>query len=62
MGLNGSGSGIAVHCGVSHGCVLDPLWLWLWHRLAAAALIQSLAWEFPYAVGVGLNKKEYSIF
>ena len=27
-----------------------PVLLWLWHRLAAAALIQFLAWEPPYAV------------
>ena len=28
----------------------DPvlLWLWLWHGLATAALIRSLAWEVPY--------------
>ena len=34
--------------------------LWLWRRLAAAALIQPLAWEFPYAVDAALknNKKE----
>ena len=25
--------------------------LWLWHRPAAAARIQSLAWELPYAMG-----------
>ena len=29
--------------------------LWLWYRLAAAAPIQSLAWEFPYAVGVAVE-------
>ena len=36
-------------CGVGcrHGS--DPVWLWLWHRPAATALIQSLAWEPPYA-------------
>ena len=28
----------------------DPTLLWLWHRLAAVALIWSLAWEFLYAV------------
>ena len=31
--------------------VKDPALLWLWGRLAAAALIQPLAWELPYAVG-----------
>ena len=39
-------------CGVGcrHGS--DPVLLWLWRRLAAAALIQLLAWELPYGVGV----------
>ena len=32
--------------------------LWLWRRLTAAALIQPLAWELPYAAGVALKKKE----
>ena len=32
--------------------------LWLWRRLAAAALIQRLAWEPPYAAGVALKKKK----
>ena len=31
--------------GVGHRCILDPMWLWLWHRPATAALIQPLAWE-----------------
>ena len=30
--------------------------LWLWHRPAAAALIQPIAWELPYASGVALKK------
>ena len=47
----GWGSGVAVSCGVGCRCGLDSVWLWLWGRLAAVALIQSLAWEFPYAVG-----------
>ena len=33
------------------------MWLWLWPRLAAAALIQALAWELPYAAGVTLKKE-----
>ena len=37
--------------------VKDPMLLWLWYRLAAAALIQPLAWELPYAAGVALKKK-----
>ena len=35
---------------------LDPVWLWLWCRPAAAALIHSLAWEFPYAMGAALKR------
>ena len=31
--------------------------LWLWYRLAAAALIQPLAWELPHALGVALKSK-----
>ena len=29
---------------------------WLWHRPAAAALIQPLAWKLPYAVSVAPKK------
>ena len=32
----------------------DPMLLWLWCRLAAAAQIRSLAWEPSYAVVVAL--------
>ena len=32
--------------------------LWLWHWPVAAALIQLLAWEPPYAEGTGLKKKK----
>ena len=35
----------------------DPVLLWLWWRLAAAAPIRPLAWELPYAVGVALKRK-----
>ena len=34
---------------------LGSAFLWLWHRLAATALIRSLAWELSYAVGVALE-------
>ena len=35
------------------------MWLWLWCRLAAEALIGPLAWEPPYAVvGVTLKSKK----
>ena len=39
-------------------CVKDPALLWLWHRLAAVALIVPLAWELPYAAGVTLKKSK----
>ena len=42
--------------GVGHRCSLDPELLWLW--LAAAAPIQLLAWELPYATGVALKSKK----
>ena len=32
--------------------------LWLWCRLAAAALIHPLAWEIPYAVGAALKRQK----
>ena len=32
--------------------------LWLWRRLAAAALIGPLVWELPYAMSVVLKRKE----
>ena len=37
--------------------VRDPVLLWLWCRLAAAALIQPQAWKLPYAAGVALKSK-----
>ena len=46
------GSGSALSCGVCHTHGLDLVWLWLWRRLAPAALILPLAWELPYAVGM----------
>ena len=48
-------------CGVGcrRGSVL--VLLWLWHRPAAALLIRPLAWEPPYAVGVGLRKKKKNL-
>ena len=50
------GFGVAMSCGVDcrHGS--DPVLLWLWCRPAAAALIQSLAWEPPYALGSALKR------
>ena len=34
----------------------DLMLLWLWHRLEAAAPIQPLAWEIPYAARAALKK------
>ena len=43
-------------CGVGCRCGSDLVFLWLWRRPEATALIQPLAWELPYAVGVALKK------
>ena len=53
----GQESGIAVSCSVGHRSSSDPMLLWLWHSLAAAALIRPLAWKLPYALGAALKKK-----
>ena len=45
-------------CGVCRKHSLDPAWLWLWCRLEAAALIQPLDWELPYATGVALKRQK----
>ena len=52
------GSSIAVSC--SEGCKWgsDLALLWLWYRLTAAALIQTLAWELPYATGEALKRQK----
>ena len=47
--------------GVGHRRRLDLALLWLWHRLAAVALIRPLAWEPLYAVGVDLKKKKKNL-
>ena len=41
--------------GIGSRCSLALLWLWC--RLAAAALIQPLAWELPYAMSAALKRK-----
>ena len=53
----GCRSGVAVSYGVGYCLSSDPPLLWLWGRLATAALTQPLAWECPYAVEVALKKK-----
>ena len=40
----------------------DPMLPWLWRRLVAAALIQPLAWELPYAVGAALKRPKIYIY
>ena len=42
--------------GVGHRCGSYPALLWLWLWLAAIALIQPLAQEFPYATGSAKKK------
>ena len=51
------GSCIAMSYGVGcrHGS--DLVLLWLWRRQVAAASIQPLAWEPPYAVGAALKSR-----
>ena len=44
-------------CGIGRRRGLDLVLLWLWCRLAAAAVIPLLAWEIPYAAGVALKRK-----
>ena len=41
---------------LAHG-VRDPVWQWLWCRLAAQ-LQSDLAWELPYATGVAIERKK----
>ena len=45
-------------CGVSHRLGSDLALQWLWCRPAAVALILSLAWEPPCAVGAALKSKK----
>ena len=52
------GSSTAMSCGVGSRHGLDPALLWLWCRPATTALIQPLAWELAFAVGVALKKKD----
>ena len=46
-----------MNCGVGHKHGLDPMLLWLWGRLAAAAPIQPLGWKLPYTTGAALKNK-----
>ena len=51
-----SGSGVAVSCGAGRRRGSDPVFLCLWHRLAATALTGPLAWEPPCAADEALEK------
>ena len=42
--------------------VKDLVLLWLWYRPAAAAPIQALAWELPYATNSAVNKEKNLIY
>ena len=44
--------------GVDHRLGSDLELLWLWGRLAAAALIGPLNWTFPNAAGVALKREK----
>ena len=52
------GSGIAVNWDIGCRCGSVLVWQWLWCRLAPAAPIPSLAWDVPYAEGVGLERRK----
>ena len=45
-------------CGIGQRRGSDLALLWLWHRPAATALIQLLAWEPPYAASVALKRQK----
>ena len=48
---------MTMSCSVGYRWASDPMLLWLWCKLAAAALSQPLAWKLPYAMGAA-GKKE----
>ena len=52
----------ALSCGVGRRCDLDLVLLWLWCRPVATALIQPLAWEPPYGVGMDLKRERKKDF
>ena len=52
---------MAASCSVGCRCDSDPVLPCLWHRLAAAALIQPLAWKLPDAAGAALKRENKKI-
>ena len=53
---------MAGSCGVGLRRDSDLMWLWLWRKPAAVALIQPLVWEPPYAVGAALKRPKKNLF
>ena len=51
------GSGVAMNCGRGHRCSSDPTLLWLWRRLAAAAVTPSLGISICLRCGPKEQKK-----
>ena len=51
------GSGVAMNCGIGHRCSSDPTLLWLWRRLAAAAVTPSLGISICLRCGPKEQKK-----
>ena len=52
---------LALPCSVGHRHGSDPVLLCLWHRPAAIAPIEPLAWEPPCAMGPALEKTKNKI-
>ena len=48
-----------MNCGVGHKRGSAPVWLWLWGRPAAAALIRPLAWKPPCATSAALKRQKF---
>ena len=44
-------------CDVGCRYGLDPLLLWLWYGVAAAAPVRRLGWEPPYAAVAAIKKR-----
>ena len=59
-------SGLRIQCchelQLGHQCGSDPVLLWPWSRLAAAAPIQPITWEPPYATGAALKRPKKKFF
>ena len=54
-------SGVRIQCCHELWCRSrgsNLVWMWLWRKPAAAALIQPLAWGLPYARGVALKRQK----